>query len=100
MARKVDHSDPESFDTLEMFDTKSNLRHKVRDVLQASSNAPCFFPTPVNVGRATYVDGGVGGNCPLAQAIPRLRKIHPNSEFNSALSIAPPLTKIGTMPEL
>ena len=73
VARQVESSDPESIDTLELFDTRSNMRHKVRDILVASSNAPCFFPTPVNVGRAKYVDGGVGGNCPLAQAIPRLR---------------------------
>ena len=95
VARRIDHSDSESYDTLELFDTRSHLRHKVRNVLRASSNAPCFFPTPVPIGNTQYVDGGVGGNCPLAQAIPRLKQIHPNSEFNSALSIAPPLYKIG-----
>ena len=95
VARRIDHSDSESYDTLELFHTKSHLRHKVRNVLRASSNAPCFFLTPVSIGNTQYVDGGVGGNCPLAQAIPRLKQIHPNSEFNSALSIAPPLYKIG-----
>ena len=95
VARKVDHSDRESYDTLELFDTKSHLRHKVKDVLQASADAPCFFPTPVTVGDSKYVDGGVGGNCPLAQAIPRLKQIYANSEFNSALSIAPPRFAIG-----
>ena len=99
VARKVDHSDRESYDTLELFDTKSHLRHKVKDVLQASADAPCFFPTPVTVGDSKYVDGGVGGNCPLAQAIPRLKQIYANSEFNSALSIAPPRFAIGKYAE-
>ena len=90
VARRVDQLNADSYDTLELFDSKSHLLYPVKHVLQASSNAPIYFHTPVSIGDSKYIDGGVGGNCPLAQAIPRLKHLYPRSELNHALSIAPP----------
>lgn len=65
-------------------------------MLIASSSAPTYFATPAKVEeidgtKTDYVDGGVGGNCPLLQAVPRMQRIYRNKvKFNSALSIAPP----------
>ena len=33
----------------------------------ATSDAPVYFAGPVDIGGDCYVDGGVGGNCPLKQ---------------------------------
>ena len=38
-------------------------------VLLATSDAPVYFEGPVKVGDQFYVDGGVGGNCPLKQVM-------------------------------
>ena len=35
--------------------------------LMATSDAPVYFAGPVSIGEKHYVDGGVGGNCPLKQ---------------------------------
>ena len=90
VVRKVDSStsDPESFDTLEIFVTGPPLRFKVKDVLQASSAAPTYFPS-VSIGFSKYIDGGVGGNCPLLKAIPKAKELYPKSQLVSTLSIAP-----------
>ena len=67
------------------------MTYKICDVLIASSSAPTYFATPAKVEEIDYVDGGVGGNCPLLQAVPRMQRIYRNKvKFNSALSIAPP----------
>ncbi|XP_046840154.1 uncharacterized protein LOC124434311 [Xenia sp. Carnegie-2017] len=78
---------------LVLFDTanKDQKNYKAYEVLLASSNAPFYFDTPVVIGNTKYVDGGLGGNCPLKQAIPRAREIFKNAEIVSVLSIAPPL---------
>ena len=81
---------------LELFDTKSSISYEVKDVLKASSCAPVFFTTPTKINGVKYIDGGVGGNCPLVQAVPRMNEILLNGirqkciPFSSALSIAPP----------
>ena len=36
-------------------------------MLLATSDAPVYFYGPVKIGEEFYVDGGVGGNCPLKQ---------------------------------
>ena len=33
----------------------------------ATGDAPIYFEGPVKIGDRFYVDGGVGGNCPLKQ---------------------------------
>ena len=86
----MDYSTPDSYDELVMFDTKSLYLYEVKDVLEASCNAPIYFMTPVKIGDSLYIDGGMGGNCPLAEAMERLKQIFPGSKLNSALSIAPP----------
>ena len=69
---------------------------KVKDVLLASSNAPIYFNTPTLIpGIGFYIDGGVSGNCPLGQALPRLFEIMQgsNPELQTVISIAPPPPK-------
>ena len=80
----------ESKDELVLFDTLSES-YKLTPVvsaLLASADAPVYFKTPVKIGDSLYVDGGVGGNCPLKQVFPLAR-----SRFNKVdfvLSVAPP----------
>ncbi|XP_046840655.1 uncharacterized protein LOC124434790 [Xenia sp. Carnegie-2017] len=82
---------------LVLFDTASEdyNNYKAYEVLLASSNAPIYFNTPVDIGNDKFVDGGVGGNCPLKQAIPRAQKHFGKDgkdvKIVSVLSIAPPL---------
>ncbi|XP_046840315.1 uncharacterized protein LOC124434459 isoform X2 [Xenia sp. Carnegie-2017] len=82
---------------LVLFDTASEdyKNYKAYKVLLASSNAPICFDTPVDIGDDKFVDGGVGGNCPLKQAIPRAKKLFGKDgkhvKIVSVLSIAPPL---------
>ncbi|XP_046840318.1 uncharacterized protein LOC124434461 isoform X2 [Xenia sp. Carnegie-2017] len=84
-----------------LFDTASEdyKNHKACEVLLATSNAPIYFDTPVKIGNDEFVDGGVGANCPLAQAIPRAMKIFGDDgkhvKIFSVLSIAPPLSTKG-----
>ena len=99
VARRFDVNEKEGYDTLELFDTRSTVSHKVTEVLKASADAPMFFITPTYVGDVPYVDGGVGGNCPLAQAIPRMRELTKFGRLNSVLSIAPPRLCLGKIPE-
>ena len=78
---------------LKIFDTRSSVSYAVKEVLKASSCAPVYFDTPTQIMGVSYVDGGVGGNCPLFQAIPRMQEIQRNNIPNSCLSIAPPQNK-------
>ena len=75
---------------LKIFDTRGSISYPVKEVLKASSCAPVYFDTPTQIMGVNYVDGGVGGNCPLFQAIPRMQEIQCNNIPNSCLSIAPP----------
>ena len=63
-------------DELVLFDSVSEgVKYtSVTSALLASSNAPVYFRTPVKIGNDTYVDGGVGGNCPLKQVFPLAKK--------------------------
>ena len=94
IARKFGCKDPdeqETFDCLEVFDTHpSSKDHKVTDVLKATSNAPVFFNTPITINGVPYVDGGVGGNCPLPQGLRRMKELYKKRPFGTGLSIAPP----------
>ena len=85
---------------LVLFDTSNEAYkyYKTNQVLLASSNAPVYFDTPVRIGGLEFVDGGVGGNCPLAQAIPRAKEIFPEHKITSALSIATPIPKESHIP--
>ncbi|XP_046840316.1 uncharacterized protein LOC124434460 [Xenia sp. Carnegie-2017] len=81
---------------LVMFDTfsKDYACYQAYKVLLASSSAPIYFDNLTEIGSHKYVDGGIGGNCPLAQAIPRAKEIFGENgehvEITSVLSIAPP----------
>ena len=89
---------------LEIFDTFSNNtdiksmykpyseeNHRLVEVLKASACAPVYFRAPTSIGGVDYIDGGVGGNCPLTQAIPRMRKIADKGSYlQTVLSISPP----------
>ena len=82
---------------LKIFDTRSAISYSVKEVLKASSCAPVYFVTPTTVKdgdeyEIQFVDGGVGGNCPVVQAIPRMTELYDNVP-NSTLSIAPPREK-------
>ena len=98
VARQIDQKEE-----LVLFDTRTESYkfYKTRQVLLASSNAPVYFETPVIIGSKEFVDGGVGGNCPLIQAIPRAKEIFSdkaNAKITSALSVAPPLPKKSHIP--
>ena len=60
----------------------------------ASACAPVYFDAPTCIGDTDYIDGGVGGNCPLAQAIPRMAQLAEEDRTLGSLqvviSIAPP----------
>ena len=90
----MDHGNPESFEKLELFHTRTDLNIKVKDVLQASASAPTYFDNGVDIAFSHYRDGGVEGNCPLLKAIPKAKELFPDAELASALSIAPP-RKVG-----
>ena len=88
---------------LVLFDTRNESYkfYKTHQVLLASSNAPIYFETPVRIRKKEFVDGGVGGNCPLVQAIPRANEIFADKakqKITSALSIAPPSPKKSHIP--
>ncbi len=97
VARKFDYRSKDN--VLEIFDTKSKVSHPVVQVLKASANAPFYFNTPTEIGDFFFVDGGVGGNCPLAQAVPRMRELFRFGSLNSILSIAPPQCYLGKIPQ-
>ena len=82
---------PPDLPELEIFDTRLERSHRVLEVLKASACAPVFFTAPTSISGIDYIDGGVGGNCPLAQAIPRMRELADDgSLLQTVLSIAPP----------
>ncbi len=99
VARRFNSGSSDGTDKLELFDTRYPISHDVVSVLKASTNAPVYFQTPIKVGNHLYVDGGVGGNCPLVQAIPRMRKLSKGGQLGSVLSIAPPRSVLGPIPE-
>ena len=66
---------PPDIPTLEIFDTRLQRSHPLVEVLMASACAPVYFDAPTCIGDTDYIDGGVGGNCPLAQAIPRMAQL-------------------------
>ena len=85
------HNHPLYPDKLEIFDTRQESSHPLVDVLKASACAPIYFQTPTMIGGIEYIDGGVGGNCPLAQAIPRMAElIGKDGKVGTVLSLAPP----------
>ena len=65
---------------LEIFDTRLQRSHPLVEVLMASSCAPVYFDAPTSICDVDYIDGGVGGNCPLAQAIPRMAELAEEDE--------------------
>jgi len=83
------NQDINNSDVLQLFDSKSDAQ-LVTEVLLGSSNAPIYFNIPSAIGLRKYIDGGVGGNCPLAQAMPRTKELWPDSKVKSVLSLAPP----------
>ena len=78
---------------LVLFDTVSleTRATNVVEALLASTAAPVYFKTPVRIADKSFVDGGVGGNCPLKQVLP-LAKSH-FSRVDFVLSVAPPLNE-------
>ena len=70
------------------------LNPSIVEVLKASACAPVYFEAPTSIGGVGYIDGGIGGNCPLAQAIPRMRYIAgKDRHLQTVISIAPPREK-------
>ncbi|XP_046840098.1 uncharacterized protein LOC124434260 [Xenia sp. Carnegie-2017] len=89
VAKKVDpHEDIVLFDTA----NEDQKNYKAYEILLATSNAPVYFETPVTIGDSKYIDGGIGANCPLKQAIPRAKEIFEEDDEHkklvSVLSIA------------
>ena len=92
-----DQDEKEKFDCLEIFDTRSSNK-LVTDVLKATSNAPIYFQTPTMINKIPYVDGGLGGNCPMPQGFRRMKELRKRSKFGSGLSIAPPRNVVHSQP--
>ncbi|XP_046840312.1 uncharacterized protein LOC124434458 [Xenia sp. Carnegie-2017] len=92
------------YEDLVLFDTANEdyKNYKAYKVLLASSNAPIYFDTPVKIGNDEFVDGGVGANCPLRQAIPRAQTVFAKDgkqvKIVSVLSIAPPSSSKSEIP--
>ena len=91
VARQTTEGNP---DYLEIFDSRKSWQetYLIQDILRATTNAPTYFETPIRIGNQDYVDGGVSGNCPLQEAIPRAMDIFEdyNPELQTVISIAPP----------
>jgi len=83
----------EGQDLLEIFDSKSDPPQLVSEVLLGSADAPIFFEIPAKIGMKNYIDGGVQGNCPLVESLPRAKEIWPECRIKSVLSLAPPPNK-------
>ena len=73
-----------------LFSSKNPEDHNVKvcEVLAATANAPVFFEEPVKVTRPGkedeyFVDGGLGANCPITQALQQ------KSTYGTIISIAP-----------
>ncbi len=89
------NEDPSQPDKLEIFDTiDPTISHSVVEVLLASTCAPVYFDGPTKLNGKNYIDGGVGGNCPLSLAIPRMQEIYPDRKLGIVLSLAPPSRKV------
>ena len=58
--------------------------------LLATTDAPVYFEGPTQINDAFYVDGGVGGNCPLKQAIPTALELFGEDADLLVVSMAPP----------
>ena len=69
---------------------QDNGNVKVQEVLKAATNVPILFYNRVEIEDRLVIDGGIGGNCPIGQAIPRAMEIFKTSKL-SVLSIAPPI---------
>ena len=78
-------------DELVVFDTISEecKLTPVVSALLASADAPIYFKSPVKIGESSFVDGGVGGNCPIKQVLPLAQKRFSSVEY--VLSVAPPI---------
>ena len=88
---KTDIEEDEVFDALDIFDTHAKSKNQlVTDVLKATSNAPVYFQTPIYIDQNAHVDGGIGGNCPMAQGVTRMKELWKKGKFGTGLSIAPP----------
>ena len=73
---------------------QDNGNIEIREVLKGATNVPILFYNRVEIKGRLVVDGGIGGNCPIGQAIFRAMETF-NPEANdisklSVLSIAPP----------
>jgi predicted acylesterase/phospholipase RssA len=94
------NEDSNNPNALETFDSKTNSELDVVSVLKATSDAPLYFVTPTEVNGKMYIDGGVGGNCPLTEVIKRSKEIaiqfdqFDSSKIANVLSIAPPLERV------
>jgi len=93
VARRQNPPEPPGLDIFDTHSTKCDgtpLSHSLVEVLKASTCAPVYFKAPTSIGEVDYIDGGVGGNCPLAQAIPRMKEIDKDDYLQTVLSISPP----------
>ncbi len=89
------NEDPNQPDKLEIFETVDPaISYNVIQVLKASACAPVYFKGPTKIEGRNYVDGGLGGNCPLSLSIPRMQEIHHKKKLGIALSIAPPSRRV------
>ncbi len=91
VARRLKESLDES-DELVIFDSLTSIPTSVVDVLKASACAPVFFRGPSKIDNRNYVDGGLGGNCPLKQAFARMKELDEtgSTKIQLVVSIAPP----------
>ena len=93
-----DQDEEEKYDCLEIFDKLRTPNKLVTDVLKATSNAPIYFQTPTMINKIPYVDGGLGGNCPMPQGFRRMKELRKRSKLGSGLSIAPPRNVVHSQP--
>ena len=64
----------------------------------ATTDAPVYFNGPVQIEDSFYVDGGLGGNCPLKQAIPTALELFGDDANLLVVSLAPPSPSPGQIP--
>ena len=87
-------------DKMVLFTSGENDCHQVTDILKASADAPIFFQTHVEIFGKKFVDGGVGGNSPLQQALAKVPELFgTTTNIELVVSIAPPKQEIGAIPD-
>ena len=97
VARQIFEKKP---DKMVLFTSGNDDHRLVTRILKASADAPILFQTPFEIADDKFIDGGVGGNCPLQQALPKVPELFgTTTRVELVVSIAPPKHDIGAIPD-